>query len=170
VARPKTETVTLSRERASSTSSTTPLKDAKGPSETLTCSPTSKETDGFGRMPFVFAYMITLYVWIFVTCTIWCAACLMCVVQRTGRFAWPPSLAIATTFPFVFAYQIMAQPVIFAMLLEIAAGDFALAAGYRLTTSSFVAGTLNSSAAFSIAARSSGASTIPSHRAFLAIL
>jgi hypothetical protein len=25
------------------------LKDAKGPSETRTCSPTSKETDGFGR-------------------------------------------------------------------------------------------------------------------------
>src|SRR5215470_17096339 len=42
-------TATLSRERASSTSSTTPMKDANGPSETRTCSPTSKETDGFGR-------------------------------------------------------------------------------------------------------------------------
>src|SRR5215831_17320588 len=42
-------TATLSRERASSTSSTTPLKDANGPSETRTCSPTSKGTDGFGR-------------------------------------------------------------------------------------------------------------------------
>ena len=38
VARPKIDTATLSRERASSTSSTTPLKDAKGPSETRTCS------------------------------------------------------------------------------------------------------------------------------------
>jgi hypothetical protein len=30
---------------------------------------------------------------------------------------------------FLFAYQIMAQPVIFAMLLEITAGDFAFARG-----------------------------------------
>src|SRR6478609_5189097 len=43
------ETATLSRERPSSTSSTTPLKDANGPSDTRTCSPTSKETDGLGR-------------------------------------------------------------------------------------------------------------------------
>jgi hypothetical protein len=54
--------------------------------------------------------------------------------------------------------------------LEIAAGDFALAAGHRLTTSSLVAGTLNSVAAFSNAAALSGASTMPSHTAFLAIL
>src|SRR5262249_48965139 len=49
VGRPKMETATLSRERPSSTSSTTPLKEANGPSDTRTCSPTSKETDGFGR-------------------------------------------------------------------------------------------------------------------------
>ena len=47
------ETATLSRERPSSTSSTTPLNEANGPSDTRTCSPTSKETDGFGRsMPY----------------------------------------------------------------------------------------------------------------------
>src|SRR5262249_40957632 len=49
VGRPKMDTATLSRERPSSTSSTTPLKEANGPSDTRTCSPTSKETDGFGR-------------------------------------------------------------------------------------------------------------------------
>jgi hypothetical protein len=54
--------------------------------------------------------------------------------------------------------------------LEITARDFAFAAGHRLTTSSLVAGTLNSAAAFSNAAALSGASTMPSHTAFLAIL
>src|SRR5262245_2231877 len=49
VGRPKMEPATLSRERPSSPSSTTPLKEANGPSDTRTCSPTSKETDGFGR-------------------------------------------------------------------------------------------------------------------------
>ncbi len=41
VARPKMDTATLRRERASSTSSTMPLKLANGPSETFTVSPTS---------------------------------------------------------------------------------------------------------------------------------
>src|SRR6202165_3191258 len=49
VARPKIETATFTRERASSTSSTTPLKEANGPSEPRTRSPTSKVTEGFGR-------------------------------------------------------------------------------------------------------------------------
>jgi hypothetical protein len=37
--------------------------------------------------------------------------------------------------------------------LEIAVGDFALAAGHRLTAISVVAGTLNSAAPFSVASR-----------------
>src|SRR5437763_9288557 len=49
VARPKIDTATLSRDFSSSTSSTTPLNEVKGPSETRTCSPTSKVIDGFGR-------------------------------------------------------------------------------------------------------------------------
>src|SRR5690606_4340180 len=49
VGRPKIETATLSRERSSSTSSTEPEKEAKGPSATRTISPISKVTDGFGR-------------------------------------------------------------------------------------------------------------------------
>jgi hypothetical protein len=46
VARPKIETATLTRERPSSTSSTVPLNEAKGPSDTRTCSPTSNDTGG----------------------------------------------------------------------------------------------------------------------------
>ena len=49
VARPKIDTATFTRERASSTSSTTPLNEANGPSDTRTCSPTSNDTAGFGR-------------------------------------------------------------------------------------------------------------------------
>jgi hypothetical protein len=71
----------------------------------------------------VLIYMAALAVWILVTCTIWCAAALMCVVPRTRPFAWPTSVAAAATFPFVFAYQIMAAPVAFTMLL----GAFVLA-------------------------------------------
>jgi hypothetical protein len=61
--------------------------------------------------------MVALSAWILVVCTICCAAALMCVVQRTRRFALPMSLAAATTFPFVFAYQLMAAPIVFMMLL-----------------------------------------------------
>jgi hypothetical protein len=68
-------------------------------------------------MPFAVMYMVALFAWIFVSCTIWFAAGLMYVVQRTRRFAWPMSLATAATFPFVFAYQIMAAPVVFTMLV-----------------------------------------------------
>jgi hypothetical protein len=42
--------------------------------------------------------------------------------------------------------------------LKIGVGDFAFAAGHRLTAISLVAGTLNSAAAFSIAVASSAAS------------
>ena len=49
MARPKIDTATLTRARISSTSSTSPLNDANGPSATRTCSPTSKLTEGFGR-------------------------------------------------------------------------------------------------------------------------
>jgi hypothetical protein len=71
---------------------------------------------------------------------------------------------------FVFAYQIMAQPVIFAMLIEITVGDFSFAAAHRRIAISPLAGTLSSAAAFSIAVASLGASTVPTHSALLAIL
>ena len=48
VERPKIETATFNRDRVSSTSSTVALKEEKGPSDTRTCSPTSKDTKGFG--------------------------------------------------------------------------------------------------------------------------
>src|SRR4051812_18016552 len=49
VARPKIDTATLSRPFSSSTSSTMPVKEVKGPSLTRTCSPTSKMIARFGR-------------------------------------------------------------------------------------------------------------------------
>src|SRR6185312_15107825 len=49
VARPKIDTATLSRAFSSSTSSTRPLNEVNGPSQTRTCSPISKVIDGFGR-------------------------------------------------------------------------------------------------------------------------
>src|SRR6202171_1618237 len=51
VARPKMLTATLSRERSSSTSSTVPLNEAKGPSDTRTCSPISKTIEGLRTTP-----------------------------------------------------------------------------------------------------------------------
>jgi hypothetical protein len=52
---------------------------------------------------------------------------------------------------------------------HITAGDFALAAGHRRIAVSLVAGTLNSVAAFFIAAASSGASTSRSQTVLLPI-
>src|SRR5271156_2578853 len=49
VARPKIDTATLTRERDSSTSSTTPLNEANGPSATRTFSPISNRIAAFGR-------------------------------------------------------------------------------------------------------------------------
>jgi hypothetical protein len=55
--------------------------------------------------------------------------------------------------------------------LEVTAVDFAFAAGiYRSIAISLLAGTLNSPAAFSIAAASSSASTAPSQTDLLASL
>ncbi len=48
VARPKIDTATFRRLRAASISSTVPLNDANGPSDTRTCSPISNEIDDFG--------------------------------------------------------------------------------------------------------------------------
>jgi hypothetical protein len=51
--------------------------------------------------------------------------------------------------------------------LRVGTGDFALAAGHRRIAISFMAGTSNSIAAFSIAASASGVSTSPSQTALL---
>ena len=49
MARPKMDTDTRRRARSSSTLSTTPSKEANGPSVTLTFSPRSKRMVGLGR-------------------------------------------------------------------------------------------------------------------------
>src|ERR1700684_2205064 len=51
VARPKIDTATLIRDFSSSTSSTTPLNEVNGPSETRTCSPLSKTPVERGERP-----------------------------------------------------------------------------------------------------------------------
>jgi hypothetical protein len=53
---------------------------------------------------------------------------------------------------------------------KVGPGDFALAASHRRVAISLLAGTLNSAAAFSIAAASSGASTWPNLTALAASL
>ena len=76
-------------------------------------------------MPFTFAYMVALLVWVFATCAIWSAAALMCVTARTRPFAWPTALAATVVFPFVLAYQILVAPVVLALLFgAVAIGKF----------------------------------------------
>lgn len=80
----------------------------------------------------VVLYVSALAAWIMVACIIWCAAGFMFLASRTRSSAWPMSLAMASTFPFVFAYQIMALPAVIVMLL-FAAGFFdGWRAGWRL--------------------------------------
>jgi hypothetical protein len=65
----------------------------------------------------VILYVSALALWILIACIIWCAAGFMFLVPRTRSSAWPMSLAMASTFPFVFAYQIMAVPAVMVMFL-----------------------------------------------------
>jgi len=68
-----------------------------------------------------FLYMSALAVWILAACAVWCVAGLMFVAPRTRSSAWPMSMAMAATFPFVFAYQIAASPAVVVMVLGAAA-------------------------------------------------
>jgi preprotein translocase subunit SecY len=78
-------------------------------------------------------YMSALAVWILVACIIWCAAGLMFLSPRTRSSAWPMSLAMASTFPFVFAYQIIAVPAVIVMLLGAATLSWFLEPGVSTT-------------------------------------
>ena len=65
----------------------------------------------------VVIYLTALAVWICAACMTWCAAGLMFLIPRTRPMAWPMSLAVVATFPFVLAYQLMATPAVLIVLL-----------------------------------------------------
>ncbi|WP_234684284.1 hypothetical protein [Bradyrhizobium monzae] len=85
-------------------------------------------------------YMSALAVWVLVACIIWCAAGFMFFAPRTRSSAWPVSLAMASTFPFVFAYQIMALPAVIVMLLFAAALSWLFEPGASTTQNPVIIG------------------------------
>jgi hypothetical protein len=88
----------------------------------------------------VVLYMSALAVWVLVACIIWCAAGIMFLAPRTRSSAWPMSLAMASTFPFVFAYQIMALPAVIVMLLFAAALSWLIEPGASTTQNPVIIG------------------------------
>ncbi|MET3912095.1 ABC-type long-subunit fatty acid transport system fused permease/ATPase subunit [Bradyrhizobium sp. S3.3.6] len=88
----------------------------------------------------VVLYMSALALWILVACIIWCAAGLMFLVPRTRSSAWPMSLAMASTFPFVFAYQIVASPAVILLLLFAAALSWLIEPGASTTQNPVIIG------------------------------
>jgi len=73
-------------------------------------------------MPPTFAYILMFMIWVFVACLAWLAAGLMLFTRRTRTLSRPLCFAMAGTFPFVFAYQIIAAP--FVAVLLVAAWAF----------------------------------------------
>jgi hypothetical protein len=69
------------------------------------------------RMAASFIYISALVLWIVMACVMWCMAGLLFLVPRTRPTAWPMSLAVVATFPFVFAYQLLAAPIVLIVLL-----------------------------------------------------
>ena len=91
-------------------------------------------------MPPTALYIFALVVWILLSCVVWCAAALMAIAPRTRSSAWPVSLAMASTFPFVLAYQIMASPAVIAMMLGAAALNRFLEPGVSTTENPIIIG------------------------------
>jgi hypothetical protein len=68
-------------------------------------------------MPPAFPYLLMLTIWVFFACLVWLTAGLMFLATRTRAFSRPLCFAMAGTFPFVFAYQIIAAPFVAVLLL-----------------------------------------------------
>src|SRR5690242_12936726 len=68
-------------------------------------------------MPPGFIYLSALLIWCFFAVAVWVAAGLMRLSPRTRPLSRPLSFAMAGTFPFVFAYQILAAPLVAVVLL-----------------------------------------------------
>src|SRR5262252_2217718 len=68
-------------------------------------------------MPPTFLYLIALIVWVSLAAVVWAIAGVLAVLPRSRRTALRLALAMAFTFPAVIAYQLLAAPVIAALLL-----------------------------------------------------
>jgi hypothetical protein len=68
-------------------------------------------------VPATFPYLLMFMLWVIVACLVWLAAGLMFLLRRTRVFARRLCFAVAGTFPFVFAYQLIAAPFIAALFL-----------------------------------------------------
>jgi hypothetical protein len=65
----------------------------------------------------IFAYVLALMAWLTFACVVWFVAGMLSLMRRARFLAWPLCLAMAGTFPFVFAYQIVAAPFVVAIML-----------------------------------------------------
>jgi hypothetical protein len=68
-------------------------------------------------MPPTFVYLMCLILWVACASLVWFTAGLMFLWRKTRSLAKPLFLAMAGTFPFVFAYQIVVAPIVAVVLL-----------------------------------------------------
>ena len=68
-------------------------------------------------MPPTFLYLLFVAVWVALACAVWAISVALLLIPKTRRFSGPLSLAMAGTFPFVLAYQVLAVPVVATVLL-----------------------------------------------------
>src|ERR1700733_6630966 len=87
-------------------------------------------------MPPTFAYVLAVGIWVFFACVVWLLAGMMILAARTRPFSRPLCLAMAGTFPFVFAYQVIAAPFVAGILLAVWAFWKILEPGTSTTTES----------------------------------
>jgi hypothetical protein len=68
-------------------------------------------------MPPVFAYILLFGIWVFCACLVWLVAWILSLGAKTRPLSKRLCFAMAGTFPFVIAYQIIAMPVVACVLL-----------------------------------------------------
>jgi hypothetical protein len=99
-------------------------------------------------VPPTFAYLLMFMIWVFVACLVWLTAGFMFLITRTRVFSRPLCFAMAGTFPFVFAYQLIAAPFVAALLLAAFATWKILEPGASTTTQNPLIIAVSLSAAF----------------------
>jgi hypothetical protein len=68
-------------------------------------------------LPPYFPYMLAFALWVALACLVWIAAALLLIAPKTRPIARSLGLAMAATFPAVWLFQILAAPVVVAILL-----------------------------------------------------